>query len=161
MMIHFATAVTADPVREITSIDDWSANSRPSLLVVRDEADGRDEFLEAICEFVDVRLEYATSDHDIRQILEQVQPMAVVARLDGPIQDGFHVMKVVASYDRTLPILLLNDNDAMLLGAVDAIRELWGLRRVATVDDGAGTGPIADFIFNAARAVGIPGLMRL
>jgi hypothetical protein len=160
-MIHFATAVTADPVREITPIDDWSATTRPSLLVVRDDADGRDDFLQAICEFVDVRLEYATSDHDIRQILEQVQPMAIVARLDGAIQDGFHVMKVVASYDRTLPILLLNDNDPTLLGAVDAVQEIWGLRRVATANDGAGTGPIADFIFTAARAIGIPGLMRV
>jgi hypothetical protein len=160
-MIHFAKAVAVTPVSEITPVDDWSATARHSLLVVRDDNNQHIEFLEAICEFLNVDLEYATGHDDIGAVFARRRPIAVIARLEGKCQDGCHVMKTVALYDRTLPVLLLHGNDASLLGAVDAVREIWGLRQVTTADEAAGITPMADFIFDTARGAGMSGLTRV
>ena len=70
-------------------------------------------------------------------------------------------MKVAAGYNRSLPVLLLTNNDPALLGAVDAVQEIWGLTRVATATDTAGIGALVDFICHAARDAGRSRLMRL
>jgi hypothetical protein len=86
--------------------------------------------------------------------------MAVIADLDGEVQDGFHVMKMAADYDRSVPILLLTGYDPALLGAIDAVQEVWGLTRVATVAGTAGIGALVDFICHAARDAGRPRILR-
>jgi hypothetical protein len=160
-MIHFTTAVAVNPATQITPIDDWSIPARHSLLVVHDDDNRHIEFLEAICEFLNVDLEYATGYDDLGAIFARRRPIAVIARLDGECQDGCHVMKTVAAYDRTLPVLLIYRNDTSLLGAVDAVQEIWGLRQVTTVDEATGITPMADFIFDTARGVGMSGLTRV
>ena len=160
-MTHFETAVTVNPALDITPVDDWSVAGRHSLLVVRDHVDQDNDFLEAICEFLDIGVAYATGSDDIGALLTAARPMAVIAPLEGEHQDGFHVMKVVAAHDRMLPVMLRAGNDTTLLGAVDAVQEIWGLRDVTTSGEAAGIGPLAEFIFSTARAAGTSGLMRV
>jgi DNA-binding NtrC family response regulator len=131
-----------------------------AILVVRDH-DKHNESLEAICEFLDICVEYASSRDDLSQLLSGLRPMAVIADLEGEYQDGFHVMKMVANCDRLLPVMLLTSNDPALLGAVDAIQEVFGLRRVTTVTETSGIGVLVDFICHAARDAGMPRLMRV
>jgi hypothetical protein len=87
--------------------------------------------------------------------------MAVIADLDGDVQDGFHVMKITSDYNQALPILLLTGNDPVLLGAVDAVQEVWGLTRVTTAPASAGIGRLVDFICDSARDAGRSRSMRI
>jgi hypothetical protein len=57
--------------------------------------------------------------------------------------------------------MLLSDNDPALLGAVDAIREIWDMTHVATISGIAQIGAMVDFICHAARNAGMPRLMRV
>ncbi len=158
-MVHIGTDMILDPVRYTASVGGKTGPIRHSVLVVRDGA-GDNELLDQICEFLDIGVEHASSGDDLARILPELQPLAVIADVEGANQDGFHVMKVAADYNRSLPILLLNSNDTSLLGAVQAVQETWGLTRVATVDGPAEIGALVDFICQAARRGGRSQLMR-
>jgi CheY-like chemotaxis protein len=130
-----------------------------AVLIVRDPGRNGD-YLESVCEYLDIDVQHANTHDDIRAMLTKLRPMAVIADLDGESQDGFHVMKMAADYDQSVPILLLTSYDPALLGAIDAVQELWGLTRVATVAATAGIGALVDFICHAARDAGRPRMLR-
>jgi CheY-like chemotaxis protein len=127
--------------------------------VVRDPEKNSD-YLESVCEFLDIEVQHAANGDDLLAMLTTLRPMAVIADVDGEVQDGFHVMKMAADFDRAMPILLLTGYDPALLGAIDAVQEVWGLTRVATVAETAGVGPLVDFICQAARENGRPRTLR-
>lgn len=159
-MVHIGTADVMDRVWDETTFVDRIVPTQYSVLVVRDPEKNSD-YLDSICEFLSIGVEHATTDDDLASMLSMLRPMAVIADLDGEVQDGYHVMKVAAGYNRSLPVLLLTNNDPALLGAVDAVQEIWGLTRVATATDTAGIGALVDFICHAARDAGRSRLMRL
>jgi CheY-like chemotaxis protein len=159
-MAHIGTTMLMDARQEVPPLLQRTTPPRLSILVPRD-AGKNHEVIDGICEFLNVSVEYAGSENDLYTLLSGLRPMAVIAELDGAGQDGFHVMKVAARYDRQLPILLLSCNDSTLLGAVDAVREIFGLTSVATVSDESCAGEIADFICRAAREAGMSRLMRI
>jgi CheY-like chemotaxis protein len=159
-MVHIGTAVLVDPVQGVTPFGNRTIPVAQSILVVRD-GEANNEFLSTICEFLDIGVEHASSRDDLLPLLRGLRPMAVIADLDGKVQDGFHVMKIAASYQRTLPVMLLTGNDPALLGAVDAVREVWDLTRVTTITGTASIGVMIDFICHAARDAGMPRLMRV
>ena len=68
---------------------------------------------------------------------------------------------MTAAYDPDLPVLLLTDGNPALLGAVDAIAELHGLTRVATVIGTSDIGGLVDFLCHAARDSGMTRLLRV
>jgi hypothetical protein len=53
--------------------------------------------------------------------------------------------------DRDLPILMLTGEDAALMGAADAIEEIWGLTNVTKSPELPMVGAIVDFLFKAGR----------
>jgi CheY-like chemotaxis protein len=158
-MVHFGTAMIIDTVRDATPVGDQTVLVQHSVLVVRD-ANRNNEYLDAVCEFLGIGIGHVTPGEDLEPILRGLRPMAVIADLENEVADGFHVMKMTASFDQSLPILLLTQNDPALLGAVDAVREVWGLRRVAT-SAGDAVGELVDFICHAARHAGKSRLMRV
>ena len=131
-----------------------------SVLVVCDP-DKNSDYLASVCEFLDIEVQRATTGDDLRTMLTTLRPVAVIADLDGTVQDGFHVMKMAADYDRSVPILLLTGYDPALLGAIDAVQEVWGLTRVGTAAATAGIGVLVDFICHAARDAGRPRMLRV
>jgi CheY-like chemotaxis protein len=159
-MVHIGTTVLVESTQDVTPYGRRIIPAPHAVLVVRDD-DKNNEFLDAICEFLDIGVEHASSTDDLATLLRGLRPMAVIADLDGESQDGFHVMKVTAGYDRTLPIMLLTSNDPALLGAVDAVQTIWGLTRVAAVTGTAGIGTLVDFICHAARDAGRSRLIRV
>jgi len=159
-MVHLGTADTIDPVWEVTPFGDRPIPPRHAVLIVRD-TDRNNDYLDAVCEFLDIGVEHATTRDDLGRLLSGLRPMAVIADLESAVQDGFHLMKTTANYDRSLPILLLEGNDQALLGAVDAVREVWELNHVTTVTGEGGVGALVDFICHAARDRGMSGLMRV
>lgn len=158
-MVHFGTDIVIDPVQDVTPFGNRNVPFQHSVLVVRDRGKNSD-FLDAVCEFLDISVEHVTTGDDVERMLLGLRPMAVIADLDSEVADGFHVMKMAAEYDRGLPVLLLTSNDPALLGAVDAVQEVWGLRRVATCTGKDGIGELVDFICHAARDAGRSRLMR-
>jgi hypothetical protein len=113
--------------------------------------------LAPVCEFLELRLEVATGA-DLAQVLRELGPMAVISDVEGREQDGFHTMKLVARYNRNLPVMLLTDGDAVLMGAADAVQDLWGLTSVTRTSGFPVAGQLVAFLFSAGRR---SGCMRL
>ena len=70
------------------------------------------------------------TEDDLGSVLRLRRPMAVVAEMDAAGQDGCHVLMTVAALDRDLPVLLITGEDPALLGAIDAVEEIWQLTSV-------------------------------
>jgi CheY-like chemotaxis protein len=112
------------------------------------------EKLAPVCEFLDLRVEVVSAGTDLEQVLQAHRPIAVVTDVEGEAQDGFHTMKQVARYSRDLPILLLTDGDAALMGAADAVQTVWGLTAVTSTSEYPMAGQLVQFLFNAGRRAG-------
>jgi CheY-like chemotaxis protein len=159
-MVHIGTAEIINRDWSAITFESQNIPRRYSVLIVRDR-DKNTDYLDAVCEFLDIAVEHVTAGDDLRTMLPVLRPMAVIADLDGDVQDGFHVMKIASNYNHALPILLLTGNDPALLGAVDAVQEVWGLTRVTTAPSSAGIGALVDFICNSARDAGRSRSMRI
>ena len=114
--------------------------------------------LAPVCEFLDLRMEIVSAGVDLNQVLHVHQPMAVITDVEGKEQDGFHIMKVIARHNRELPVMLLTNGDAGLMGAADALQDLLGLTSVTRTSAFPLAGQIVGFLFSAGRRA---GCMRL
>jgi hypothetical protein len=141
-----------------------SAQSGPSgvrnavVAVVEDGVQMSQE-LWAICEFLDIAVVRVPTHCDIGPVLRRQSPMAVLCELDGARQDGCHVMKTVASHDPSLPVLIVAGDDPYLIGAADAVEELWQLTEVTKTASLPGMAGLVDFLFHAGRKGGCLRLM--
>jgi hypothetical protein len=120
------------------------------VLVVEDDIE-LSNAIRSICECLHVAIERMPTHDDLGAALRRRHPMAIVAAMDAAGQDGCHVLKVVAAYDRDLPVLLLAENDPALLGAIDAVEEIWQLTAVTKWSQLPGVGAVVDFLFRAGR----------
>jgi CheY-like chemotaxis protein len=107
-----------------------------------------------VCEFLELRVEVVSAGVDLTQVLQGHRPMAVISDVDGEDQDGFHTMKVIARHCRDLPIMLLTGGDAVLMGAADAVQDMWGLTSVTRTSGFPVAGQIVAFLFGAGRRSG-------
>ena len=109
-MVHFGTAGVIDREWGVTTFRYQIVPVHNSILLVRDR-DRDSDHLKSVCEFLGIGVEHATSADDLNSMLPKLCPLAVITDLDSEAQDGFHVMKMAAAYDRALPILLLTSDD--------------------------------------------------
>ena len=107
--------------------------------------------LQVICEFLGVKLEQVNSEDDLAPLLRTRKPMAVFCELDNQSQDGCHVMKIVADHDHTLPILMVVGDDPNLLGAAQAVEEIFQLTEFTICPRLPGIGKLVEFLFSAGR----------
>jgi FixJ family two-component response regulator len=112
------------------------------------------ESLAPVCEFLELKMEVVAAGMDLPQTLRDLRPMAVISAVDGTDQDGFHTMKVISRYDRDLPIMLLTEGDAVLMGAADAVQDLWGLTSVTRTSGFPVAGQLVACLFSAGRRSG-------
>jgi CheY-like chemotaxis protein len=132
-----------------------------ALVLVIEDQTSLSEAFRTVCDCLDVAVERMSSRDELAAVLRYRRPMAVVAAMDGAGQDGCHVLKTVAAYDRDLPVLLLTGDDPTLLGAVDAVEELWQLSSVAKWPRLLGIGAVVDFLSRAGRRGGCMRLMSI
>lgn len=111
-----------------------------------------------VCEFLDLRLEVISAGTDLMTVLRTERPLAVIADIDGADHDGFHAMKMIARYNPDLPLMMLTGGDPALMGAADAVQELWGLTQVTQTSAFPMAGQLVGFLFGAGRRA---GCMRL
>lgn len=112
-----------------------------------------------LCSFLGVELTRVKETDDLGTILRARRPMAVLTRMDGACQDGCHVMKVVSAHDPGLPMMVVTDGDATLIGAADAVEEVWGLTSVEKRSAPPRPGEFVDFLFRAGQRGRCLGLM--
>jgi hypothetical protein len=125
--------------------------SREPLVVVVEDGMRLSGAFQMICECLSVAVERIPSQDDLAPMLRARRPMAVVAEMDATGQDGCNVMMTIAAHDPSLPVLLITGHEPALLGAVDAVEELWQLSSVEKWPDVLGVGAIVDFLFRAGR----------
>lgn len=130
------------------------------VLVIEDDEEYSTAF-RAVCDCLDVAVERMPTRDDLRALLSQCRPMAVVAAMEAAGQDGCHVLMTVAAYDRDLPVLLITGDDAALLGAIEAVEELWQVSSVTKWPRLLGIGAVVDFVFRAGRKGNCMRLMPL
>jgi hypothetical protein len=125
--------------------------SREPLVVVVEDGIGLSQSFRMICECLGIAVERMPSRDDLGVVLRNRRPMAVIAEMDALGQDGCHVLMTIAAHDRSLPALLITGPDPTLLGAVDAVEQLWELSSVEKWQELPGVGPMVDFLFRAGR----------
>jgi hypothetical protein len=135
--------------RQIADIGEM-ARREPMILAVEDQARFTPG-LQTICDFLGIRVERVDSHRDLAPLLKVCRPMAVFCELDGSGQDGCHVMKIVAQHDRTLPLLVVSGDDPDLLGAAEAVEELFNLTSVVARSRLPEIGELVEFLFSAGR----------
>jgi hypothetical protein len=128
-----------------------SSGTRNAVVAVVEDGIWIAQEVWAICEFLDIAVVRVPAHCDLRPALRRHAPMAVICELDGAPQDGCHVMKTVASHDPGLPVLLVTGDDEALIGAADAVEELWQLTEVSKVPMLPGIAGLVDFLFQAGR----------
>ncbi len=134
------------------------APREPLVLVVEDDFNLSSAF-RSVCECLNVAVMRMPTNGDLGPVLRERRPMAVVAEMDAAGQDGCHVLITVAAFDRDLPVLLIAGDDPALLGAIDAVEEIWQLTSVDKSQRLPGIGGVVDFLFRAGRKGGCMRLM--
>jgi hypothetical protein len=127
---------------------------RQGTVFIVSEDPERQMSIAPVCDFLDLDVQIVTGADDLASLLRMQRPMAVIADTEGADQDGFHAMKLVAGYNRDLPVMLLTEGDPAMMGAADAIQELWGLRSVTLTSGYPAAGQIVAFLFSAGRTAG-------
>jgi hypothetical protein len=126
-------------------------DAREALVVVVEDGVRLSEPFRMICECLGIAVERMPSRDDLGPVLRNRRPMAVVAEMDASGQDGCNVLMTIAAHDRSLPVLLITGPDPALLGAVDAVEEVWELSSVEKWQELCGVGAVVDFLFRAGR----------
>ena len=101
-----------------------------NIVLVIDDMEDVGETVRRICRSLGVACEYMPSGESLPKILRYAKINAVIADIMMPDEDGYHVMKEIADYDRHLPILMMTGGEAYLLHTVEAMAEIYHLTRV-------------------------------
>ena len=125
--------------------------TREALVLVIEDDTSMSSAFRSVCDCLNVAVERMPSHENLGSALRQRRPMAVVAEMDAAGQDGCHVLMTVAAHDRDMPVLLITGDDPALLGAVDAVEEIWQLTSVDKWQQLLGVGAMVDFLFRAGR----------
>ena len=149
-MTHLPTKLFPDRFSTIEFVSMATVPCQPVVVVVSDSP-AVASVLDSICDFLGFGIELLSTGMDLAPFLRRLQPMAVVAELDGAGQDGCHVMMRVADHDPSMPILMLTGRDHGMAGAVDAIGDLWNLSSVTQSPDLPEIGNLVEFLFQAGR----------
>jgi CheY-like chemotaxis protein len=132
--------------------------ARPGIVALYSDSPETIAAMTPVCEFLELRLEVISAGTDLTTVLRTERPLAVISDVEGVDHDGFHVMKMIARYNPDLPLMLLTGGDPAMMGAADAIQELWGLTQVTQTSGFPLAGQLVSFLFAAGRRA---GCMRL
>jgi hypothetical protein len=135
--------------------------NRQALVVIASDSAAVVQQLEQVCVFFDLGVQIVDSEEELLSMLREHRPMAVIADVDGVSRDGFHAMRVVGDYDHDLPIMVLTHGDPVLMGAADAMQELWNLTMVSRTSAKPLAGQLAEFLFAAGRRAGCMRLVQV
>lgn len=112
-----------------------------------------------ICDFLDVRVIQIGDLSELRSALRDERPMAVLSEMESEKVDGCDVLKFIGAHDPELPVMLLTEGDPALLGAAEAVQEVWELSGVSFEESIPSPGEMVEFLFRAGQRGRCLGLM--
>jgi CheY-like chemotaxis protein len=110
--------------------EEMAAHEIEKIIIVFESRAAGAQPIAEICRAMGVRVLALRGERRLLEILHYLQPVAVVADCVMEEQDGFDVMKVIACYNRQLPMLMLTNGDHHLAGAAEAVAEIWHMTDV-------------------------------
>lgn len=133
-------------------------SARPGVVALFSDSPETVAAMAPVCEFLELRLEVISAGTDLMSVLRTARPVALISDVDAQDHDGYHTMKVVSRFNPDMPLLLLTGGDPALMGAADAVQEVWGLTHVTQTSALPAAGQLVNFLFTAGRKA---GCMRL
>ena len=127
------------------------AAHRANLLVVIEDQATLSPSLRPICEYLGLILRPAASSAELRDVLEDYRPLAIISPFETEFMDGGHILRTIAAQDPALPVMLLTDQDPVFQGAIEAMVEVFGLPNIRVPTQDPSTGDLMDFLAHAAR----------
>ncbi|HET6183234.1 MAG TPA: hypothetical protein VFA03_06520 [Acetobacteraceae bacterium] len=135
-----------------------TAVREPMIFVIEDSPIWA-EAMEQLCDYLDVRLTRITPDCDLRAALRDQRPMAVLAEMEGAAQDGCYVLQVIGAHDPDLPVMVRTGRDEAMIGAGQAVQQIWRLSAVQFVEAVPTAAEMMDFLCRAGQRGGCLGLV--
>ncbi|MBV9785555.1 MAG: hypothetical protein JO264_17245 [Acidisphaera sp.] len=109
-------------------------HAEDARIVVVDPSRRMSSVIKEFCRFLDLQSCLAETGDDLGLLLEEARPIALVCAVEPGGPDGFTILKRVAVYDATLPVLLVTrEHDG--LRYFEMIEESWGLTSVLKTRD--------------------------
>ena len=116
------------------------------MLLVVEENDTISRALDALCVSLGINVVVVRTAAEFVRLLVARSPIAVVAAVDTHDQDGCHVLMKVSEHGRTLPVILIAGPDPAMMGAAEAVTELWRLGSVKIYAHLPSVGQFAEFL---------------
>jgi len=104
-----------------------------------------------LCVSLQIDVVVARTAAEFSRLLVARNPIAVVAAVDTRDQDGYHVLMEVSERERTLPVMLITGSDPAMMGAAEAVIELWRLDSVQICAHLPSVGQLAEFLCDSVR----------
>ncbi len=134
---------------------------RPPVLLVVEEQAGLADSIAELCAFLDIKVARTQPGAALATALRGVAPIGVLTESDA---DGLRIcttLKTIASYDPSLPTLVVTDGSPTILGTLDGAEYLWRLTGVARIADTHNPGAVVDFLARAGRRNGTGRLLSV
>ncbi len=136
-------------------------NRRTPLVLVIEDRPAVSAAIAELCAYLGITVDRLGSERDLTRGFRERRPMAVIATLDGPAQDGCYVMMQLAEHDPTVPMLLLTGGNDILSGAADAVAELCALSDVTQASGLPDAAELVAFLFRAGQSGRCLGLLAV
>lgn len=111
------------------------------------------------CDFFRVRMLTAAADEDLPLVLRAERPIAVVGEIDGDVEEGCVLLTAVASYDPTLPLLMILRAGGRMMAAMETARQALRIRHLLTSTSLPMQGDLVSFLATAIMRSGRANFM--
>jgi hypothetical protein len=139
----------------------WGSSPGDLVVLVVEDTPRLSEAIRPVCDYLGLATEIIGPDVELPALMRDRRPVCVFTELETRDRDCCNVMQAAATYDRSLPILIVADCEDALLGVVDAVEDLLALSNVSKVKSVPSRGDIAEFLLKACRSQGQLGLMPI
>jgi CheY-like chemotaxis protein len=115
------------------------------VLVIDDRAEVARAIAE-MCETLGVSADISHDGEVVRDMLTRSQPSGVIIDVIMPDEDGYEALKVVAEFNRNLPVLLISGHGLTWLRVGASLARAYGLSHVITGSKPIPMAMLADFV---------------
>jgi hypothetical protein len=98
---------------------------------------------------------------ELAAALRDAVPIDVLTESDADAVRICTTLKTIASYDPSLPTLVVTDGSPAILGTLDGAEYLWRLTGVARITDTQNPRAMVDFLSRASRRSGTGRLLAV
>ena len=127
---------------------------RNPVIVVVEATPSLSVAIAEICDFLHVGIMTVTEPRRVPELLQDIQPIAILHEAAAVDYAVYDLLMVVAGYDPGLPMMLILPSDPQSRGALEAAQRLWELTEITHHAARPGIRALIDFMFHAGRRFG-------